>query len=89
MSDAFTDGRRFRILAVVDDFSRECLALIADTSLSGLRVFRELDAIPARRGRPNTIVSDSGTELTSMAVLRFSVPIVGTWLRNLPLVRSW
>ncbi len=33
VSDAFTDGRRFRVLAVVDDFTRECLALVADTSL--------------------------------------------------------
>ena len=69
VSDAFTDGRRFRVLAIVDDFSRECLALAADTSLSGLRVTRELTAIMARRGRPKTIVSDNGTELTSMAVL--------------------
>jgi putative transposase len=44
VSDAFTDGRRFRILAVVDDYTRESLALVADTSLSGLRVARELDA---------------------------------------------
>lgn len=50
VSDAFTDGRRFRILAVVDDFSRECLALVADTSLSGLRVTRELDALIRLRG---------------------------------------
>lgn len=71
VSDAFTDGRRFRILAVVDDFSRECLGLIADTSLSGLRVTRELSAVIRRRGRPKTIVSDNGTELTSMAVLRW------------------
>lgn len=71
VSDAFTDGRRFRVLAIVDDFSRECLALVADTSLSGLRVTRELTAIMARRGRPRTIVSDNGTELTSMAVLRW------------------
>jgi putative transposase len=42
VSDAFTDGRRFRVLAIVDDFSRECLALVADTSLSGGRVTREL-----------------------------------------------
>ena len=47
VSDTFTDGRRFRVLAVVDDYTRECLALIADTSLSGLRVVRELDAIIA------------------------------------------
>jgi putative transposase len=59
------------VLAIVDDFSRECLALVADTSLSGLRVTRELTAIMARRGRPRTIVSDNGTELTSMAVLRW------------------
>ena len=71
VSDAFTDGRRFRVLAIVDDFSRECLALVADTSLSGLRVTRELTAIMVRRGRPKTIVSDNGTELTSMAVLRW------------------
>ena len=71
VSDAFTDGRRFRVLAIVDDFSRECLALVADTSLSGLRVTRELTAIMAQRGRPKTIVSDNGTELTSMAVLRW------------------
>lgn len=71
VSDAFTDGRRFRVLAVVDDYTRECLALVADTSLSGLRVARELDALIARRGRPMTIVSDNGTELTSMAILKW------------------
>ena len=71
VSDAFTDGRRFRVLAIVDDFSRECLALVADTSLSGLRVTRELTAVMARRGWPSTIVSDNGTELISMAVLRW------------------
>ena len=65
--DAFADGRRFRILAVVDDFTRECLALVADTSLPGLRVARELDAIIAGRGRPAMCVSDNGTELTGMA----------------------
>jgi len=72
VSDAFTDGRRFRILAVVDDFTRECLALVADTSLSGARVARELDTLIARRGRPRMIVSDNGTEFTSAAILRWS-----------------
>jgi putative transposase len=71
VSDAFTDGRRFRVLAVIDDYTRECLTLIADTSLSGARVVRELDAVIAWRGRPATIVSDNGTELTSMAVLKW------------------
>ncbi|MBT8153909.1 IS3 family transposase [Epibacterium ulvae] len=69
VSDAFTDGRRFRVLAVVDDFSRECLALVPDTSLSGARLTRELDEIIQTRGMPNRIVSDNGTEMTSPAVL--------------------
>jgi putative transposase len=69
VSDQLTDGRRFRILAVVDDCTRECLGLVADTSLSGRRVARELDNIIRQRGRPTTIVSDNGTELTSNAIL--------------------
>jgi len=59
VSDAFTDGRRFRILAVVDDHTRENLALVADTSLSGLRVTRELDRIVADHGMPGTILTDN------------------------------
>jgi len=70
VSDTLTDGRRFRILVVVDDFTRECLCLIPDTSLSGKRVARELDAIIARRtAQPLLCVSDNGTELTSTAIL--------------------
>jgi len=73
VSDQLTDGRRFRILAVVDDCTRECLALIADTSISGRRVARELDDTIRRRGRrPETIVSDNGTELTSNAILSWA-----------------
>jgi putative transposase len=72
LSDGFADGRRFRILAVVDDFTRECLALVPDTSLPGLRVVRELDTFIAARGRPAMCVSDNGTELTGMAILRWS-----------------
>jgi putative transposase len=69
VSDTLTDGRRFRILCVIDDFSRECLAAIVDNSLCGERVARELDAIAERRGYPCMIVSDNGTELTSNAIL--------------------
>jgi putative transposase len=72
VSDTLTDSRRFRMLTVVDDFTRECVALVADTSLSGLRVVRELDMAIAHRGRPQTIVSDNGTEFTSMAMLQWS-----------------
>jgi len=46
------DGRRLRILAIVDDYTRECLALVADTSISGIRVSRELDKIVAVRVGP-------------------------------------
>lgn len=72
VADQMTDGRRFRILVVVDDCTRECLALVADTSLSGARVVRELDAIVDWRGGPVGIVSDNGTELTSNAVLAWA-----------------
>ena len=67
--DQLACGRRFRILNVVDDATRECLIAVADTSISGKRVVRELTALVARRGRPRTIVSDNGTEFTSNAVL--------------------
>jgi putative transposase len=72
VSDQFTDGRRFRVLAVVDDCTRESLALIADTSLSGIRVARELDQLIASRGKPQMIVSDNGSEFTSNAILKWA-----------------
>ena len=59
VSDQRTDGRRFRTLTVVDNCTRECLALAADTSLSGARVARELAAIIERRGKPMMIISDN------------------------------
>lgn len=67
VSDQLTNGRRFRILTIVDDCTRENIALIADTSLSGLRVATELDRLVATRGKPRMIVSDNGTEFTSSA----------------------
>jgi len=71
VSDQLTDGRRFRIMTVFDDCTRECLALIADTSLSGARVARELAALFDALGKPQTVVSDNGTEFTSNAVPKF------------------
>jgi putative transposase len=65
-------GRRFRILSIVDDCTRESLALVADTSISGVRVARELGQLVAGRGKPRAIVSDNGTELTSNAILRWA-----------------
>lgn len=71
VSDALIDGRRFRILCVIDDFSREGLATVADNSISGVRVARELDRIASVRGYPCMVVSDNGTELTSNAILQW------------------
>ena len=70
--DQMTDGRRFRVLAVIDNCTRECLALVPDTSISGVRVARELDRIIAWRGRPGAVTSDNGTELTSNAILKWA-----------------
>ena len=66
--DQLANGRRFRVLNIVDDVTRECLAAILDTSISGRRVARELTALIARRGKPGLIVSDNGTEFTSNAM---------------------
>ena len=70
VSDSLSCGRRFRILNVIDDFSRECLATVVDTSLSGARVARELDRIAELRGYPCMVVGDNGTELTSNAITK-------------------
>lgn len=70
--DQFACGRRFRILNIVDDVTRECLAAIPDTTITGRRVARELTTLIERRGKPGMIVSDNGTELTSNAILAWS-----------------
>jgi len=71
VSDVFGPARRFRMLNVIDDYTRECLALVPDTSISGARVARELDRCIRLYGKPETIVSDNGTELTSRAILEW------------------
>ena len=77
--DQLATGRRFRVLNVVDDITRECLAAVVDTSISGRRVVRELDDLIARRGAPKMIVSDNGTELTSNAVLAWCGDVGIEW----------
>ena len=57
---------------MVDNFSRECLATVVDTSLGGVRVVRELERLASDRAVPQEVVSDNGTELTSGAVLRWA-----------------
>lgn len=77
--DQFACGRRFRVLNIVDDVTRECLAAIADTSISGRRVARELTELIGRRDKPGMIVSDHGTEFTSNAILAWSQDHIVDW----------
>ena len=77
--DQLACGRRVRILNIIDDVTKECLAAVADTSISGKRVARELDAVVARRGRPGMVVSDHGTEFTSNAMLAWGVQNRVSW----------
>jgi len=68
MTDALSSGRRFRTLNIVDDYTRECLAIEVDTSLGGVRVVRVLEELKRRRGLPRQIRSDNGPEFLSRAV---------------------
>lgn len=68
MSDSLATGRAFRTLTVLDEYSRECLAIEVDTSLPGLRVTRALEQIVERRGAPKEILIDNGPEFTSQAL---------------------
>jgi putative transposase len=68
MTDALSSGRRFRTLNIVDDFTREAVAIEVDTSLGGLRVARVLEELKIERGLPGQIRSDNGPEFTSRAL---------------------
>jgi putative transposase len=68
MTDALSSGRRFRTLNIVDDYTRECLAIEVDTSLGGGRVVRVLEELKQQRGLPRQIRSDNGPEFVSRAV---------------------
>jgi len=68
MTDAFSSGRRFRTLNVVDDYTRECVTIEVDTSIGGVRVVRVLEKLKKERGLPRQIRSDNGAEFLSRAV---------------------
>jgi putative transposase len=72
VSDQLANGRRFRVLNIVDDFSRECVLQVVDFSISGQRLARELDQLSEHRPLPRTIVCDNGPELTSKAMFFWS-----------------
>jgi transposase InsO family protein len=77
--DQFARGRHFRVLNIVDDVTRERLGAIADASISGCPVERELTELISRRGKPSMIVSDHGTEFTSNAILAWSQHHIADW----------
>jgi putative transposase len=79
VSDTFGVSRRMRILAVVDDCTRESIGMVADTSIGGHRVARELDAMIRVYGKPACIVSDNGTEFTSRALLEWQTRAGVAW----------
>ena len=72
MQDCLADGRRIRLLNVVDDFTRECLRIEVDTSLGGVRVARVLDQLIVQRGRPRRVLTDNGPEFTGQAMDRWA-----------------
>jgi putative transposase len=77
--DQFADGRRFRILNVIADVTKESVAAVVDISISDRRVARELTALMERRGKPGVIVSDNGTEFTSNAILEQAEKMKVKW----------
>jgi putative transposase len=68
VAQRLADGRWIRVLTVVDQFTRECLLLFADIALSGEKVAVALDAVVGRRGAPQSITVDNGTEFASKAM---------------------
>ena len=69
VDDQFAQGWRFRVFKVIDGVTKQCLVAVVDTSVSGRRVAQEPGALISRRGKPDLIVSDHGTEVTSNAML--------------------
>jgi len=65
ISDSLSDGRKFRLLNVIDDFNRQSLAVEADTSLPALRVIRVLENLITQKGKPANIRCDNGPEFIS------------------------
>ncbi len=72
VSDQLMDGRRFRLLTVIDNFTRECKAILVAPSLSGQRVVRHLEGLLSRQGKPNAVLTDNGSEFTSHAMFRWT-----------------
>lgn len=77
--DALADGRRIRLFAIIDTFTRECLRLVVDTSINGKKVVETLAGLIKERGLPESIISDNGTEFTSNKVLAWAAETKVCW----------
>ena len=72
VADRIENGRRLRIFNLIDNYTKECVGNIVDTSIGGYRVSRELDKIVEFRGKPKAIVCDNGTEFTGDKIFDWS-----------------
>ncbi len=70
--DTLASGRKFRALNIIDDFTCECLAIEIDSSLPSRRVIRAIEGIIAKRGYPEMLKFDNGSEFASLAMLRWA-----------------
>ena len=77
--DALADGRKLRLMTILDAFTRECLTIVVETSLGGSRVVDALANLMKERGKPEMIVSDNGTEFTSNRVWQWSMENEVLW----------
>lgn len=75
VDDVLSNGRKFRLLTIVDDFTRECLAIEVDFSLSGERVVRVLSRLAEKRALPKILKFDNGSEFTSTAMLGWAAQV--------------
>lgn len=80
VSDTIWNGRKIRLLSVIDEFSKNCFTLTCDTSIGGARVRRELELLFQIHGKPESIRSDNGTELTCKEILKLTEEQKLNWL---------
>jgi putative transposase len=69
--DALADGRKIRLLTVIDEYTRESLEIVVDTSINSKKVIKALEKLIRQKGKPEVIVSDNGTEFTSNVVQKW------------------
>ena len=77
--DSLSNGRKLRLLTILDVFTKESLKIVVDTSLNGKSVIKALDEIIDERGKPERVLSDNGTEFTSNKVIEWQTEKKVEW----------